>query len=286
MGIYSICSLNVEADDLPHSYQPFKIQNFKSIDTIDLSIKRTDKPHSSTNMSKITDVSYITIWKEMTNSSSFHWMYEAQNGMGSLLVDSDYTNVEYYCNSIIEPFIKDGIGEIFKSFFQIVLECKLAQKGFSVLHSACIELNGEAYAFTGPSGVGKSTRAAKWCELFGASWVSGDRPAVNTYDGYVYGVPWDGKEAVFRNVCFPLSGIYKVVRSETTEMKEMMEREKLELLCEQTFFPMWDRDLAAASMCSLKRIVTKFPIHELYCGISDDSIKKAYDILICNTIGV
>ena len=286
MAIYSICSLIVEADALPHSYKPFQIHDEKSKDAIDLSIQRTGKPHSNKNMSKMTDASYLTIWKEMTNNSSFHWMYEARNGMGTFLVDSDYSNVEYYCNSIIEPFIKDGTEEIFRSFFQLVLECKLAQKGYSVLHSACVELNGKAYAFTGPSGIGKSTRASKWHELFGASWVSGDRPAVNTYDGYVYGVPWDGKEAVYRNISFPLSGIYKVTRSKVTEMKEMKEQEKLELLCGQTFFPMWDRNLAIVSMCSLKRLIRGIPIYELCCGISDDSTVKAHDIIINNTIGI
>lgn len=275
MMYYSICSLIVEADTLPQSYQPFLISNETRPKDIDLSIKRIAKPLSSGHRQKIAELPFIIIWKELFSGDRFRWIYEARNGFGTLSVDADYTHAELYCLDLFNRFA----GELSRPFIQLLIECKLIKTGISVLHSACVELNGIAYAFTGPSGIGKSSRAGKWCELFSAEWISGDRPAIDGDRAIVYGVPWDGKEAIHRNVSRPLGAILKVKRSCTTQIREMAEGEKFQLLSEQTFFPLWDTELAAISQHSLKRLIHSVPIYELSGDITDESMRKAYGII-------
>ena len=97
--------------------------------------------------------------------------------------------------------------------------------------------------------------------------------------GIVYGVPWDGKEAIHRNVSRPLGAILKVKRSSASQIREMTDGEKLQLLSEQTFFPLWDTELAAISQHSLKRLIHRVPIYELSSDITDESMRKAYEII-------
>ena len=43
---------------------------------------------------------------------------------------------------------------------------KLLLHGGMMLHSSAVELDGNAYLFSGPSGVGKSTQTGLWTKLF------------------------------------------------------------------------------------------------------------------------
>ena len=172
------------------------------------------------------------------------------------------------------------INNTFSPLIFFLFKCKLVQRGFTVLHSACVDLDGFAYAFTGPSGIGKSSRARKWVDLFSAEWISGDRPAIDSSSGTVYGVPWDGKEAVYRNINRPLNAVLKVKRAEETSVKELSYEEKFQLLCEQSFIPMWDPELAGKAMHSLRQVIQKVPIFELRCDITDESTYKAHDMIM------
>ena len=94
-------------------------------------------------------------------------------------------------------------------------ECRFCYEGIVSLHAACVEVGDFAVAFTGHSGLGKSTRAKAWVDGLGARWISGDRPAVRLekQGSTACGVPWDGKEQIFRDVEVPLKCIMEVRRS-------------------------------------------------------------------------
>ena len=280
MSFYSIGSLRIEAEALPHSYQPFLLRSEMCRKKSDLTIKQVSMPHSTEQLHKIAELSGITIWKNKLSNDCFRWVFEVNNGISALTVNANYTDAEFYCLDLLNQLFNHRPGEFLAPCFQMLLECKLLQNGFTVLHSACVELDGKAYAFTGPSGIGKSTRAQKWCDLLSAEWISGDRPAVDVSRGIVYGVPWDGKEGIYRNVSRPLAAILKVKRSESTMIKEMTEEEKLQLLCEQTFSPMWDPVLVANAFHSLRILMKSVPIYELCCDITDESTIKAHELIV------
>lgn len=280
MAFYNVCSMTIESDLLPEKYQPFLIESDVYPEHIDMTIRKADYSHIKKDMSRVARLSYMNIWKDVDSDNRAHWIFELLNHMGSVSVDDQFSQVEVYSCEYGGIFDDKRIGDIYSPYIQIILECKLIQKGYTILHSACVEIEGNAYAFTGPSGVGKSTRAGNWCKLLGAEWISGDRPAINTLDGIVYGVPWDGKEAIYRNYRCPLKAILKVNRSEDTYLQEMTEKEKMQILCEQTVVPLWDPSLTMQAMRSLKNLIKTVPIYEIYCDITDESTKKAYQIVI------
>lgn len=164
-------------------------------------------------------------------------------------------------------------------FVRIALECLLARRGYVSLHSAAVEIDGKAVAFTGHSGIGKSTRAAAWIRASGAKLVNGDRPLIHVNEQMLYGVPWDGKEQCFRNVSYPLLAICEVRRSSAVFVREMSFSQRRKLLMRQCFLPMWDTETATVQMANISRLAAGTRIVRAFCGPSDHDAKALYDMI-------
>lgn len=161
------------------------------------------------------------------------------------------------------------------------VECASAEHGVISLHSASVEINGQAVCFTAPSGVGKSTRAMKWAEVLGASLISGDRPSVKLDNDHavVCGVPWDGKERIYRNVQMPLKTICVIKRGNGAAVRPLDKTEARQVLMQQTFIPMWDTEAATYVMTVIRKLIDRVKIVELTCDIDDNATKQAYDLI-------
>lgn len=160
-------------------------------------------------------------------------------------------------------------------------ECRFCHEGIVSLHAACVE-NGEyAVAFTGHSGLGKSTRAKAWVDSLGFEWISGDRPAVRLEKegSTACGVPWDGKEQIFRDVERPLKAILEVRRSNANYVRRLSADQARKLLMQQTFVPMWDTDTAVLAMANVRKLIRQTPVYRVFCGPDGDAAKEIYDIL-------
>ena len=278
MALYSIGSLIIESDILPLSYKPFLINNIHD-KKVDLHIKRVKSiSYTSHQLKRVAELPSLFISKEVMTDNP-HLIFEPKNGICTFQVDDNYKNIDYFCSAILSSINKSERDNIINSFLKIIIECKLVQKDILTLHSSCIEHNEIAYAFVGPSGIGKSTRAGNWCELLNANWISGDRPIIDVNRGMVFGAPWDGKEKVFRNYNCPLSVILSVKRSKTTFIKELTDKEKLQILCEQSFFPMWDTVLVMKAFAAIRRLIKTIPIYELNCDITDESTIQSINII-------
>ena len=161
------------------------------------------------------------------------------------------------------------------------IECKFGEKGILSLHSACIQKDGEAVAFTGRSGMGKSTRARAWHEALGAEWISGDRPAVDISGDSpaICGVPWDGKEQLFVNARYPLKAILEVRRGRETCVRRMTPAQARKLLMQQTLMPMWDNDAAFRVWGVVNRLSKRARIYRVFCGPDGQAAREVYAIL-------
>lgn len=161
-------------------------------------------------------------------------------------------------------------------------ECRFCYEGIVSLHAACVELDGFAVAFTGKSGLGKSTRARAWVEGLGAQFISGDRPAVRLEkDGCVAcGVPWDGKEQIFRDVERPLKCILEVRRSPANYVRRLSEEQARQVIMQQSFIPMWDTDAAVMAIANVRGLIQKTPVYRVFCGAEAEDARAIYDILV------
>lgn len=165
-------------------------------------------------------------------------------------------------------------------FVRIAIESMLIRRGYVSLHSASVEVNGEAYAFTGPSCMGKSTRAQAWVDGVGAKLINGDRPLIDVRNMELYGVPWDGKEQCFRNVHYPLKAICEVRRFESaTYVREMSLAQRRSVLMQQCFIPMWDTETAAIQIANINKLARNAKIIRIFCGPEPKDAMALYNAI-------
>ena len=199
----------------------------------------------------------------------FHFAKDSRTG---LLVSEDYARLRLIRENL-DPaaFHEEWV-------IRIALECLLIHRGYVSLHAACVELNGKAIAFSGPSGTGKSTRAAAWQSAFDAALISGDRPLIRLQGPEVFGVPWDGKEGCCRNVHYPLSAICEIRRSKSVYARKMTFRQKRQLLMQQCFIPMWDTETAVVQIMNISRLASQAEIIRVFCGpdITDAEVLRQH----------
>lgn len=177
-----------------------------------------------------------------------------------IFVSDDYSRIRF-------AGVKgDRIPDSACGLVRMSLECWLARHGCISLHSAAVECQGEAFLFSGPSGIGKSTRAVAWQDAFSAELINGDRPSIDVRNLVVYGVPWDGKEQCFRNVCYPLKAIFEVRRCGMNYIRAMSLEQKRNLLFRQCFIPMFDVETAAIQITNITRLAKTADIVRLFGG--------------------
>lgn len=281
---YSIGPIDLKTEiKLPASYDQF-CANLPVDASKVITLSEIRKEFNFENASKISEFSLMIVWKKDDT-----WIFESTNHNGFLTVNKDYSKGEFYCGHIgrtreIISNDTDGLGTpdsatILQPLLQAMLECRLVYEGFGILHSACVQLDSKAIAFSAPSGTGKSERASGFVKYLGASWISGDRPAVEGAYGKVFGVPWDGKEQIFVNTSVPLLAIAEIRRGGSVLVRKMTRKQKMQFLSTQLMIPMWDTELTRKAFIILQQMINKIPIYRLYCDISEQSIRQVYDIL-------
>ena len=189
------------------------------------------------------------------------WFFHSESSADSgLLASRDYTMLQ------LKPKETGKIVPYDELLIRLALECLLIWRGYAPLHASCVELDGQTFAFTGPSNIGKSTRAAVWINTLGARLVSGDGPLIRVNDTEVFGVPWDAEECCYRSIHLPLAALCEVRRSSSVYVRKMSFRQKMNLLARRCFIPKWDIDATAAEIVNLSRLAERFEIVRAFCG--------------------
>ncbi len=152
------------------------------------------------------------------------------------------------------------------------------------MHACVVEVDGEGYAFTAPSGYGKTTHARLWLEMFGerACIINGDNPVIRLRDGvfYVYGTPYGGKEGYQMNKGVPLKGICYLSHSEQNHIKRMEPMMAYgQLIRENEKAYMMTDENQEKMLKVLKVLVEKVPVYSLYCNQQKESAEIAYQAM-------
>lgn len=149
-----------------------------------------------------------------------------------------------------------------------------------LLHASVIECDGIAYAFSAPSGTGKSTHTRLWLERFGdrARIINGDKPILRFVDGKltVYGTPWCGKEGYNENTSAPFGALCFINRAENNSIIKADAGNAVMKLFGQILLPE-DEDMASRLLDLLDRMMTDYPVYELYCNMSPEAADVAYN---------
>lgn len=157
---------------------------------------------------------------------------------------------------------------------------KILEYNGIILHASVIEMDGVAFAFTAPSGTGKSTHCRLWLEAFPekARIINGDKPLIRHIEDelYVYGTPWCGKENYNVNTKAPLKAICFLERGEENKIRQIDKNEALKKIFTQLLLPE-NREQSDSFFDMLTLICEKVNFYCLQCNMHIDAAKVAYE---------
>ena len=148
------------------------------------------------------------------------------------------------------------------------------------LHASAVVLDGLAYLFSAPSGTGKSTHTALWCDYFGsdrAYILNDDAPVIKKVgDTFMaWGSPWSGTSPLNRNAGVPLKAIAFLEQSQSDWIRPMDYSESIIYLMNQTRRSNQPNRMERL-MSLLEGLVKTVPIYRLGCTISHGAVETAY----------
>lgn len=148
------------------------------------------------------------------------------------------------------------------------------------LHSAVMEMDGEGYAVTAPSGYGKTTHARLWLKAFPgkARIINGDNPIVRKEgEGFVaYGTPFCGKEGYQVNIGVPLKGFCYLKHGETNSIRRMDSTVAFAQLLRE-YQCRFTAEYQERHMELLQQFVETVPIYVLTCNLDGQAPIVAYE---------
>ena len=156
---------------------------------------------------------------------------------------------------------------------------KICAYGVFLMHASVIEADGFAYAFSAPSGTGKSTHTSLWLKnIPNARVLNGDKPLLRIEeDGTVtaFGTPWNGKENWGENISATLRAVCFLDRGVENRIRRANEDEAIMRLAQQLYLR-GDRMAVNLQLAMMDSLVRAVPFYILACNISDEAALLSY----------
>lgn len=152
-----------------------------------------------------------------------------------------------------------------------------------VFHGAVLSFEGEAYAFTAKSGVGKTTHTRNWITQLGekAHYLNGDKPIFRFIDGTLFacGTPYRGKEGYGVNENAPLHAIAFVNRGKENSARKIEADEAIMKLASQVYMPS-DPVSALKTLQLIDRLSRSVKLIDLYCTPEPESAHVSFEAMV------
>ncbi|MBO5240779.1 MAG: hypothetical protein J6B56_05110 [Clostridia bacterium] len=193
------------------------------------------------------------------------------------------TDEEFYEEKKISEGYSDGYIENI-CLYRAICRC-LPKLNRMLLHAAVLEYEGNAYAFLGRSGTGKSTHTGLWLKhLNGSKIVNGDKPILEYKEsGFVaYGTPWMGKEGLGYNGSAPLKGLCFLEQAKENSVLKLTPAQAASRIFVQILMPE-DEANAALTLELTDKLVTEIPCYLLKCNVSEEAVQKSFEALTGKT---
>lgn len=166
------------------------------------------------------------------------------------------------------------------AFYRKICE-SLLDKNILLFHCSAIEMDGNAYLFTAPSGTGKSTHVRLWKEYFKerVTVINDDKPLLSVGEKKirVFGTPYGGKHGLQTNTSAPVAAIIVLHQSSRNQVTMINSQEAYPVLMNQTYRKN-DPAGMIKTMDLVKRL-TELPVYSLGCNISTEAVCLIYEEL-------
>ena len=143
-----------------------------------------------------------------------------------------------------------------------------AQMGTMLMHASVIRCDGKGYLMTAPSGTGKSTHTRLWYDnIPGCDLMNDDNPVVRVIDGQaiIYGSPWSGKTACYRNIQAPIGGLVRIQQRPENSIRKLSPIEAFCNLLPAMSNMKWDERVYKGVCDGISELIHLVGMYELGC---------------------
>ena len=150
----------------------------------------------------------------------------------------------------------------------------LAAHAMLVLHSSyIITAQGSALLFSGPSGIGKSTQAALWCDHAGAHIVNGDRTLVRVDHATANGIFYAGTSGISHNETAPLRAIVLLGQAAENRIRRPRPQQAFAGVLHQCAYYEWDAASAVRMTELAAQLVSRVPVLCFDCRCDASAVR-------------
>jgi len=259
--------IGLDIDNVLPSFIPFKSTKLieKPLITVEVKPKPTDLVLPERRL--LSDISVI--WLEnfrfeesdkayytsiLGSKDSSAWLMQSTKDFRHSLVYPQ--DAELYNTSKLSWLIMVAFGQACLAFKTLLL------------HASVVENGDSAVAFLGKSGTGKSTHSRLWIKHIAEfQLLNDDNPAIRISDGqtFIFGTPWSGKTACYRNLKLPLTGIIRLQQWKENEFKELSGIQALTALLPSGSAIRWNLDIFGSMVNVLEFVAQNVPVGSLKC---------------------
>ena len=145
---------------------------------------------------------------------------------------------------------------------------KFPEYGVLLMHGSAFAMDGEGIILTAKSGVGKSTHARFWREVYGdrVRMINDDKPLIRfSAEGIrVYGSPWDGKHHLSSNSSVPLRAVAVLHRDTVNHIAAMAKPDAFSAVLRQFYHP-YGASAGRAAVELIGRLTREAAFYSLGC---------------------
>ena len=201
-------------------------------------------------------------------SEEYVLFFHLLEGLDELHLSKDGSYAHFYCKKPSDEVRFNLFHAIRIAFLIFALKNRKV-----MLHSCSLLFNDRVWAFSAPSGTGKSTHCEIWKKLFDTPVVNGDLNLIGIENGipYVYGTPWCGTSGVFENKRRILGGIILLKQASINRIEELGEENKILYVQQRLITSVWDKTMLEKTLEIVSEIVNKIYVKRLYCNMEDDA---------------
>lgn len=149
------------------------------------------------------------------------------------------------------------------------------------LHASAVVLDGEAYLFSAPSGMGKSTHTALWLRQFKGSYIlNDDKPVIfpENEGVTVWGTPFAGKTDLQVNLGVPLRAVCFLKQGNENSITRIDSERAIALTLNNTYRPKNAEEMNLL-LDMIEKVVERADIFEMSCRNEFAAAEMSYNAM-------
>lgn len=155
------------------------------------------------------------------------------------------------------------------SAMMLMYALSTVQKDTLLMHASVTINDGKGYLFLGKSGTGKSTHSQLWIKYIeGSSLLNDDNPILRVMPNgevRVFGSPWSGKTACYRNLDVPVGAIVNLQQAKANKIRRLSIVEAYAALYTSYSGLKFIQRMANGLHTANEKVITTVPCYLLEC---------------------